>query len=64
MLVLSRKIGERIFLGDEIEIVVTKVNGCRVTLGITAPQSVNIQRAEVSERKQVQDLPLSKTLVI
>lgn len=47
MLVLSRKIGETISVGDGIEIVVNRISGNRVTLGIKAPGSVRIVRGEL-----------------
>lgn len=47
MLVLSRKTGESIMLGDDIEIVVLSVDKDTVKLGITAPKSVGIYRKEI-----------------
>ena len=47
MLVLSRKAGERIVIGDNIAVVVNRVAGNRVTLGIEAPQRVKIVRGEL-----------------
>ena len=40
MLVLSRKIGEKLIIGDNITVVVSRVAGNRVTLGIEAPHDV------------------------
>ena len=47
MLVLSRKIGERLVIGDNITVVVSRVAGNRVTLGIEAPSEVRIVRGEL-----------------
>jgi carbon storage regulator CsrA len=47
MLVLSRKIGEAVVIGDGIVVTVTRVAGNRVTLGITAPDDVRILRGEL-----------------
>lgn len=47
MLVLSRKVGERIVIGENITLVVKRVAGHRVTLGIEAPQSVHVVRGEL-----------------
>jgi carbon storage regulator len=47
MLVLSRKIGERLVIGDNITVVVSRVAGNRVTLGIEAPSDVRIIRGEL-----------------
>mgnify|MGYP002623394790 CR=1 FL=1 len=49
MLVLTRKVGERIQIGDDITVVVTKSSGNRVTLGIEAPKDVRIVRGELAE---------------
>jgi carbon storage regulator len=47
MLVLSRKIGERILVGDQVIITVTAICGARVRLGITAPPHVLVRREEL-----------------
>ena len=47
MLVLSRKPGERVLVGEDIEVVVLEVEGDRVKLGFTAPRYVPICRAEI-----------------
>ena len=47
MLVLSRKIGEKLVIGDNITVVVSRVAGNRVTLGIEAPSEVRIIRGEL-----------------
>ena len=47
MLVLSRKIGERLVIGENITVVVSRVAGNRVTLGIEAPSEVRIVRGEL-----------------
>jgi carbon storage regulator len=49
MLVLSRKEGERIVIGDNITLVVSKVNGNRVTIGIEAPRDVKVIRGELQD---------------
>jgi carbon storage regulator CsrA len=49
MLVLSRKVGEQIVIGDNITIVVNKVAGNRISLGIQAPRDVRIVRGELKE---------------
>ncbi len=49
MLVLSRKPGQEIIIGGRIKITVTRVSGSRVTLGIEAPDDVQILRAEIKD---------------
>jgi carbon storage regulator CsrA len=47
MLVLSRKVGERIVIDEHITLVVNSISGNRVTLGIEAPKEVDIKRGEI-----------------
>ena len=49
MLVLGRKPDERVFVGDDIEVVVVEVRGDRVKLGFNAPGYLPIQRGEIHE---------------
>lgn len=51
MLVLSRKIGQEIVIGDAIRITVHRIAGSRVILGICAPNSVRVVRGELNESK-------------
>ena len=47
MLVLSRKTGEKIHIGENVSIVVNRITGNRVSLGIEAPEEVRITRGEL-----------------
>lgn len=47
MLVLSRKTGEAIQIGDDIEITVISIAGDQVKIGISAPKNVDIHRKEI-----------------
>lgn len=47
MLVLSRKQNEEIFIGENVSIRILAVSGNRIRVGITAPASVEIRRAEI-----------------
>lgn len=47
MLVLSRKLGEKIMIGDNIELTVVHVERGKVRLGITAPREVPVFRSEL-----------------
>lgn len=61
MLVLSRKVGERLVIGGNITVVVNRVAGNRVTLGIEAPDTVRIVRGELDAvNKDFAHLPSSK----
>ena len=50
MLVLSRKQGERVLIGHEIELTVLEIRGSRVKLGFRGPAEVPIHREEVYEQ--------------
>jgi carbon storage regulator len=52
MLVLSRKIGEKLVIGDLITVVVSRVAGNRVALGIEAPSNVKVVRFELTPEGQ------------
>lgn len=51
MLVLSRKVGEEIVIGDDIRIIITEIQPGRVKVGVVAPRHVRVDRAEVAQRK-------------
>ena len=57
MLVLSRKNGESIQIGQSIEVRVLGVSGGRVKLGFSAPAEVSIQRPKVRGRAPMRDQP-------
>lgn len=50
MLVLSRKIGERILIGEDIAITVVRITGGGVRLGIEAPNELPVIREELKQR--------------
>lgn len=49
MLVLSRKEGERIVIGENITLVISRISGNRVAIGIEAPKDVAVVRGELKE---------------
>ena len=51
MLVLTRKVGEQIVIGDDICVTLVDIRGDRVRLGITAPEETVIDRQETHERR-------------
>ena len=50
MLVLTRKVGEGVIIGDDIRITVVEIKGGGIRLGIEAPATVKIHRQEVYDR--------------
>ncbi len=51
MLVLTRKLGERVVIGNDIVVTVIESWGNQVKIGIKAPKSVNIVREEIMDNK-------------
>ena len=51
MLVLTRKIGEQIVIDDNITVTIVAIEGNKVRLGVTAPRSCRVDRAEVHQRR-------------
>lgn len=47
MLVLSRKVGERIAIGDDIVLTVVRIGGNKVSVGIEAPRKLSVRRDEL-----------------
>jgi carbon storage regulator len=60
MLVLSRRIDERIMIGDQIEISVVDIKGDQVKIGILAPGNVKVYRKEVYEAIQKENIEAAR----
>ncbi len=60
MLVLSRKVGEKLVIGDNVTITINRIAGNRVTIGIDAPGSVKIVRGELEVHENHVELSNSK----
>ena len=54
MLVLTRRVGEEIVIGDDIHVRILGINGQTVRLGITAAPSISVDREEVRTRRRAQ----------
>ncbi len=52
MLILSRRVGERVVIGEGISITVLRVKGNQVRLGVEAPKNIAVQREELSDRSK------------
>ena len=52
MLILTRKVGESVLIGDDISITVLSVRGNQVKLGVQAPKEVSVHREEIFQRIQ------------
>lgn len=60
MLVLSRKIDERIMIGDQIEISVVDIKGDQVKIGIQAPGHIKVYRQEVYKAIQQENIEAAR----
>lgn len=59
MLLLTRKLGECIRIGDDINITLLEIKGSQVKLGIEAPRYISIHRQEIYEKIRLENLESS-----
>lgn len=57
MLVLTRKTGDKIIIGDSVEVTVLSVTGNQVRVGVRAPKDVPVHREEIYQRIQLEKQP-------
>ena len=58
MLILTRRVGEALMIGDDISISVLGVKGNQVRIGIDAPREVSVHREEIFNRIKTEELRL------
>ncbi len=52
MLILTRRIGEAILIGDHVKLMILEANGSQVRIGVAAPRSIEVHREEIYRRIQ------------
>lgn len=50
MLILTRKVGEVLLVGDDVEITVLSIRGNQVKLGVNAPKEISVHRQEIYDK--------------
>lgn len=60
MLILTRKVGETLIIGDDITVTICAVKNSQVRVGIKAPKDVDIHREEIYERIQKEKEELNR----
>ncbi|MFP4509455.1 MAG: carbon storage regulator CsrA [Spirochaetaceae bacterium] len=64
MLILARKLNERIVIGDTIEVSIVEIKGDQVKLGIAAPREVKVYRHEVYQAIQDENRAASESTTL
>ena len=61
MLILTRRVGEVVMIGDNVSVTIVGVKGTQIRIGISAPKDVTIHRKEIYERIRHEQLPARLT---
>ena len=54
MLILTRRVGEKLMIGDDVSVVILGVKGNQVRIGVNAPKEVAVHREEIYEKIQAE----------
>jgi carbon storage regulator len=61
MLILTRRVGETVMIGDNVTVAIIGVKGNQIRIGINAPKDVPVHRKEIYERIRREQLPAPLT---
>lgn len=61
MLVLTRRVGESVLIGNNIEITLVRIDGDQVRIGVSAPRDIPVQRKELAEAIRQENLNAAET---
>jgi carbon storage regulator CsrA len=64
MLILTRRVGESVIIGDDVVVTLLGINGNQARLGIDAPKSVSVHREEIYKRIQNEKLQREQGLPV
>jgi len=64
MLILSRKVNEKIMIGDEISVSIIEIRGDQVRIGVDAPKSVKVFRQEVFDAIKAENKAAAQSVAV
>ena len=60
MLILTRRVGETLKVGNDVSVTVLAVRGSQIRIGITAPKGIGVYREEIYDKRQKTDVAANK----